>query len=143
MQFDLSRKEKNVFHCISLLCSIFILTFSLILKSLKVFQRKCFKKFFSIHQGFHPILLAKFPDFPWLFRSQVPLLSLTLARNKLQVSQTFPKSRFKKFILLKMYAYHKALFTFQINFSTPTWCQMNVLQFYTNLDEHSWKHWLT
>ena len=48
-------------------------------------------------QGFHLIFLAKFPDFPWLFGTQVPWLSLTLARNEFQGSQIFPKSKFKKF----------------------------------------------
>ena len=48
-------------------------------------------------QGFHAIFLAKFPDFPWLFGTQVPCLSLTLARSELQGSHIFPKSKFKEF----------------------------------------------
>ena len=48
-------------------------------------------------QGFYPIFLAKFSDSPWLFGAQVPWLSLNLARNELQVSHIFPKSKSKEF----------------------------------------------
>ena len=41
--------------------------------------------------------LAKFSDSPWLFGTQVPWLSLTLARNELQGSHIFPNSKSKEF----------------------------------------------
>ena len=84
--------------------------------------------------GFHPIFLAKLPDSPWLFGTQVAWLSLTLSRNKLQGSIIFPKSKSKEFkeiqggnlhnfkdTLLTMYVYHKAAFTFEVNVSTSTY----------------------
>ena len=48
-------------------------------------------------QGFNPIVLAKIPDSPWLFGTQVPWLSLTLARNKLQGSHIVPNSKSNEF----------------------------------------------
>ena len=41
-----------------------------------------------------------------------------------------------------MYVYHKAAFTFEVSFFTLTYETMNVIQLYTQLDEHSWKDWL-
>ena len=81
------------------------------------------------------MFLAKFPEFPWPFGTQVLWLSLTLARNELQGSHIFNTSlnsrNFKeiwgenlhsfKEILLMMYVYHKAAFTFEVSFSTPTY----------------------
>ena len=49
----------------------------------------------TLLQGFRPIFLAKFPDSPWLFGTQVPWLSLTLARNELQGLHIFSKSKSK------------------------------------------------
>ena len=85
--------------------------------------------------GFHPIFLARFPGFPWPFGTQVPWLSLTYARNESQGLHIFNtnlnSSSFKeiqgenlhtsKEILLMMYAYHKAAFTFEVSLSTPTY----------------------
>ena len=50
-----------------------------------------------VWQGFHPVFLGKFPDSPWLFGTQVPWLSQTLARNELQGWIIFPKSNSKEF----------------------------------------------
>ena len=72
-------------------------------------------------QVFKPSFLAKFPDSPWLFGSQVPWLSLSLARNELQGSQIFPNFQNFKEILLMLYGYHKAAFTFKVRFSTSTY----------------------
>ena len=72
-------------------------------------------------QGFKPSFLAKFPDSPWLFESQVPWLSLTLARNELQGSHIFRNFQNFKEILLMIYCYHKATFTFKVRFSTSTY----------------------
>ena len=47
--------------------------------------------------GIQPNFLAKFPDSPWLFWTQVPLLSLTLARNELQGLHMFPNSKSMEF----------------------------------------------
>ena len=41
--------------------------------------------------------------------------------------------------MMYLYVYHKASFTFEASFSTPT-CKINMLKFYKQLDEHSWKH---
>ena len=85
-------------------------------------------------QGFNAIFLAKSPDSPWLFGTQVPWLSLTLARNELQSSHIFSNSKSKEFkgyssrrfnnfkeILLVMYVYHNPAFTFEVSFSTSTY----------------------
>ena len=85
-------------------------------------------------QRFNPIFLAQFPDFPWLFETQVPWISLNLVRNELQGSDIFPNSKsrsvknvqqgnlnnFKK-ILLMMYVYQKAAFTFYASFFTSSY----------------------
>ena len=85
-------------------------------------------------QCFNAIFLAKSPDSPWLFGTQVPWLSLTLARNELKSSHIFltlntrslkniqaeDLHNFKE-ILLVMYVYHKPPFTFEVSFSTSTY----------------------
>ena len=48
-------------------------------------------------QSFHPIFLTKFPDFPWVFGTQVPWLSLTLTRNELQGSHIFQSLNSRSF----------------------------------------------
>ena len=70
----------------------------------------------TIKQGFHPISLAKFLDFSWLFGTQVPWLSLTLTRNELEGSHIFPKSKFKEFQgdLRKKFAYFQEHFTHDV-----------------------------
>ena len=92
--------------------------------------RKIVWHFFWVSAQF---FLAKFPDCPWVFRTQVPWLSLTLAINKLQGSIIFRKSESKEFkeilgenlhnfkeILFMMYVYHKAAFSFEVSSSNST-----------------------
>ena len=104
-------------------------------------------------QSFHPIFLARFPGFPWPFGTQVPWLSLTYARNESQglliININLNSSSFKeihgenlhtfKVILLMMYAYHKAAFTFEESFSTlaydATWMCFNFTHSLMNVVE--------
>ena len=75
---------------------------------------------------------SKVSDFPWLFWTQVPSLSLISARNEWQGSHIFSKSNSMSFkeihgenlhnfteILFMIYVYHCAAFTFEVSFSTP------------------------
>ena len=73
------------------------------------------------------MFLTKFPTFPAFLGLK---FSLTLARNELKGSHLFRKSKFKEIqgenlhnfkVLLMMYDYRKAAFTFEVSFSTPTY----------------------
>ena len=65
--------------------------------------------------------------FPHIFFSKVPWLTPTLARNELQGSHIFPKSKLKEIQgenlhnFNMMYVHHKAAFTFEVSFSTNTY----------------------
>ena len=82
-------------------------------------------------QGFNPILFSK-----------VPWLSLTLARSKLQGSHIFPSLNSKSF-KEKIYIMSRRFYSWYMFIIIRLHFQMNVLQLYTKLDEHNWKHWLT
>ena len=63
----------------------------------KLLRQRILQNCVTLLQSFHQIFLAKFPDSPRLFGTQVPWLSLTLARNELQSWIIFPKSKSKEF----------------------------------------------
>ena len=114
----------------------------------KLLRLQILQNFVTTLHGFHLIFLATFPHSPWLFGTQVPWISLTSTRNKLQGS-IIPKPKSKEFkwdsrrklhnckILLVMYVYHKATFTFEVSFSTSTydvrWMCFNVKHILMNI----------